>query len=125
MSLEDDAVGLFAIDGEDWRRQAACRRDVCLVHPQCFDQYSWNYRSVLAVKVCEGCPVRDLCAAWAAREQWSGVAAGELWRNGVPQSRTHGASGYARGCRCAQCLRRKDLGLRKLGFVDPEASDAA
>lgn len=113
----DDGGVAFPIDGEGWRARAACRRDVCEVHPQCFDQLSWNELTMTAVKVCTDCPVRVLCAGWAKKERWSGVAGGVLWQDGVERRAMHGISGYMRGCRCSECRRRSGEALKKLGWA--------
>jgi hypothetical protein len=128
VSVDDESVGSFAIDGEDWRKQAACRRDVCLVHPQCFDQQSWNPAALKALKVCETCPVSGLdgpCAEWARREAWDGVAAGELWSHGLVRRGTHGIGGFTRGCRCSVCRRSQQRPSRLAGYVQKGDEDAA
>lgn len=39
-----------------------------------------------ALAICAGCPVIDLCEAWAATDKYTGLAAGKMWRNGASRS---------------------------------------
>lgn len=42
-----------------------------------------------ALALCEDCPVLELCAAWAAVDRYTGLAAGLMWRAGRPRSIRH------------------------------------
>lgn len=35
-----------------------------------------------ALAVCAGCPIPQLCAAWAEVDEYTGLAAGQAWVNG-------------------------------------------
>lgn len=39
------------------------------------------------LSVCDGCPVRSLCARWAQIERFTGVAGGLIWQNGRAYAR--------------------------------------
>lgn len=39
----------------------------------------------LALELCVGCPVIDRCRSWAKTDQYTGLAAGLAWEDGVPQ----------------------------------------
>ncbi|OBI07074.1 WhiB family transcriptional regulator [Mycobacterium scrofulaceum] len=70
----------------------------------------------VAFRICQGCPERARCAAWAASQAHPrGVLAGQLYRSDrqAPKRRAtrprrkpipHGSdAGYAAGCRCDRC----------------------
>jgi hypothetical protein len=39
-----------------------------------------------ALALCDDCPVLEVCAAWAATDRYTGLAAGLMWRCGRPRS---------------------------------------
>ncbi|GAA1436022.1 hypothetical protein GCM10009616_34790 [Microlunatus lacustris] len=53
-----------------------------------------------ALALCVGCPVSQLCAAWAEVDQYTGLAAGQAWVNGNPRP-AHWVRGGRTGRRLA------------------------
>jgi hypothetical protein len=56
-----------------WQEQARCAGDSRFTSTDPYDQAE-------AVAICQDCPVRAECLAWAQTEDFEGVAGGRYWR---------------------------------------------
>lgn len=95
----------------DWADRAACRdSDLATFFPPVGNRSTY----LMAVAICQDCPVRLACLDYAVSNRiqfgvWGGMnearrrkVAGKGRRSRWPMP-AHGASRYRRGCRCDEC----------------------
>lgn len=82
---------VLARDAAARLQQAACREQQALwdaqehAHEAAATPVEAVSAAAPALAVCAGCPVRQLCTAWAEVDEYTGLAAGGAWVNGKPR----------------------------------------
>lgn len=82
---------VLARDAAARLEQAACREQRALWDAQehAHEAAETSVEAVIAAEpalaVCAGCPVQQLCTAWAEVDEYTGLAAGRAWVNGKPR----------------------------------------
>lgn len=65
----------------DWRSEANCKNQHISIFFEVFEKGDDLLRKKI-LRICEGCPVREECAAFALRTKATGVHAGTYYESG-------------------------------------------